>query len=76
MKALLWVGVVLLALGIVSLFVPIPHNESEGLTAGNMHVGIQVQHNERVSPIISGVLILGGIGIVVAGYRDSMRKPA
>jgi hypothetical protein len=69
MKALMIVGVLLVALGIASLFIPIPHNENEGLSAGDVHIGVQVRHDEKVSPIVSAVLILGGVGLMVAGSR-------
>jgi hypothetical protein len=69
MKALMMVGVLLVVLGIASLFVPIPHNENKGINAGDVKIGVQVRHDEKVSPIISAVLIIGGIGLMVAGSR-------
>jgi len=69
MKALMIVGVLLVVLGISSLFVPIPHNENKGINAGDVKIGVQVRHDEKVSPIISAVLIIGGIGLMVAGSR-------
>jgi len=68
-KSLLWIGVVVLVLGIASLFVPIPHSEREGIKAGNIDIGVQTHHSERVSPIISAVMIAGGIGMMIAGSR-------
>jgi hypothetical protein len=67
MKILLWMGLVLVSLGLLSLVVAIPHHEREGFSAGGVSVGVQTQHSERVSPIISGVLILAGAGMIVAG---------
>jgi hypothetical protein len=69
MKALMIVGVLLVVLGIASLFVPIPHNDNQGINAGDVHIGVQVRHDEKVSPIISAVLIVGGIGLMIAGSR-------
>jgi hypothetical protein len=69
MKPLMIVGILLLVLGIASLFVPIPHNENEGINAGDVHIGVQVRHDEKVSPIISAVLIIGGVGLMFAGAR-------
>lgn len=67
MKQLFWIGLVLIVLGLLSLVVPIPHSEREGISAGGMSMGIETRHSERVSPIISAVLILGGAGMVIAG---------
>lgn len=67
MKPLFWMGAVVLILGVGSLFVPIPRNEKEGFKAGGVSVGIQVQRNETVSPVISGVMILAGAGMMIAG---------
>jgi len=69
MKALMVVGILLVALGIASLFVPIPHNENKGINAGDVHIGVQVRREEKVSPIVSAVLIVGGIGLMIAGSR-------
>lgn len=69
MKALLGVGAVLLVLGILSLFVPIPHTENHGIKAGDVSIGVQTHDDEKVSPIVSGVLILGGVGMLIAGGR-------
>jgi hypothetical protein len=69
MKALMIVGTILVVLGIASLVVPIPHNENRGINAGDVHIGVQVRHDEKVSPIISAVLIVGGVGLMIAGSR-------
>ncbi len=69
MKLLFWAGLVVLILGIVSLFVPLPHNETEGIKAGNVSLGVQVHRQEKVSPAISIVLIGGGIGMMLIGRK-------
>ncbi|MEN6536662.1 MAG: hypothetical protein ABFD89_23605 [Bryobacteraceae bacterium] len=71
MKALFWIGLVVLILGVVSLVVPIPRNEREGFKAGGISIGVETQHSERVSPIVGAVMILGGIGTMVAGKLKS-----
>ena len=71
MKALFWIGVVVLILGVVSLVVPIPRNEREGFKVGGVSVGVETQHEEKVSPFVSAVMILGGVGTMVAGKRKS-----
>jgi hypothetical protein len=70
MKMLLYAGLLLLALGIASLVVPIPHTETEGIKIGKTNLGIQTNHSERVSPLISAVLIAGGIAFSIAGARS------
>jgi len=69
MKLIFIVGIVLVVLGIASLLVPIPHSENHGVKIGDTNVGITTTHNERVSPIISAVLIVGGLGAMVFGSR-------
>jgi hypothetical protein len=69
MKAVFWMGVVLVVLGVLSLFVPIPRNESHGAKIGDLKIGVEVHHNERVSPIASALLMLGGVGAMVAASR-------
>jgi hypothetical protein len=70
MKILLSAGLLLIVLGIVSLVVPIPHSETEGIKVGNTNLGVQTSHSERISPIISVVLIAGGIALSIAGTRS------
>jgi hypothetical protein len=67
MKALFWVGLVVIALGLASLIVPIPHNDKEGISAGDLSVGINVRHDEKVSPIVSAAMIIAGVGLMIAG---------
>ena len=67
MKALFWIGMVVLILGIVSFVVPIPHSEREGFKAGGVSVGVETRHEEKVSPYVSAVIVLAGVGAMVAG---------
>ncbi len=69
MKMLLYAGLLLIALGIASLVVPIPHTETQGIKIGDANLGVQTSHSERVSPVISVVLIVGGIALSIAGTR-------
>ena len=69
MKILLFAGLILVVLGIGSLVVPIPHTETEGIKVGKTNLGVQTSHSERVSPVISVVLIAGGIALSIAGSR-------
>lgn len=71
MKALFWIGLVVLILGIVSFVVPIPRNERQGFKAGGMSIGVETQHKEKVPPYVGVVMILGGVGLLVAGKMRS-----
>ena len=67
MKMLFGVGFVVLVLGIASFFVPFPKRENHGIKVGDSSIGVQTQHDEKLSPAISAVLILGGAGMMIAG---------
>jgi hypothetical protein len=74
MKTLLFAGLLLVVLGIASLVVPIPRSETQGIKVGDTNIGVQTSHSERVSPIISAVLIAGGIALAIAGTRSGPSK--
>jgi len=70
MKALMLVGVLLVVLGIVSFFVPVPHSEHHGVNLGDAHVGITTHDDEKVAPAISIVLVVVGAGLMIAGRKS------
>jgi hypothetical protein len=70
MKTLLYVGLILVVPGIASLVVPIPHTQTQGIKVGDANFGVQTTHSERVAPVISIVLIAGGIALSIAGARS------
>jgi len=74
MKIMLFAGLLLIVLGIASLIVPIPRSETRGIKAGDVSIGVKTSHSERVSPIISAVLIVGGVALGIAGARGGMSK--
>jgi hypothetical protein len=69
-KALLLVGVLLVVLGILSFFVPVPQYEHHGVNLGDTHVGITTQHDEKVPPAVSIVLVVVGAGLMIAGRKS------
>jgi hypothetical protein len=69
MKALFALGLVLLILGVASLFVPIPQKERAGVEVGGVSLGVETTTREKVSPIVSGALIVAGAGMMIAGGR-------
>ena len=69
MKALFFIGLAVLILGIVSLVVPIPHSERGGISVCGVSLGVETRHEEKIHPALSAVLILGGFGAMAAGKR-------
>jgi hypothetical protein len=58
---------VVLLLRFVSCVVPNPRNDRTGFKAGGLSVGVETQHEGKVSPFVSAVMILSGAGMMVAG---------
>ena len=71
MRTLMAVGLVLVILGLVLLFVPIPHRVRHGVQAGPISLGVETTERERVHPGVSAVLIAGGVVLMVAGSRKT-----
>ena len=70
MKTLMMVGLIVLLLGILSFFVPVPHSEHHGVRMGDAHVGITTHHENMVPPAVSVVLIVVGAGLMIAGRKS------
>ena len=69
MKALFVVGLIIVVLGILSFFVPVPHTEHRGLDAGDIHVGVNTHHDDMLRPYVGvGLIVVGGV-LMVAGGR-------
>jgi len=71
MKALFALGLIVLVLGVASLFVPIPQKDRAGIEVAGVSLGTETSHREKVSPIVSGVMILAGAALIIAGQRKS-----
>ena len=69
MKTLFWIGLVFVALGIASLLVPVPRTETRSIKTGDVNIGIQTKHDEKVSPWVSAIVIVGGISMMLVGSR-------
>ena len=69
MKALMVIGIIIVALGIASFFVPVPHTEHHGVDAGDFHVGVNTHHDEMLPPYVGVGLIVVGGGLLIAGGR-------
>jgi ABC-type enterochelin transport system permease subunit len=71
MRALLILGILLIVLGIVSLFVGIPHQQSSGLEVGGAKIGVQTRTSERIPLPASIAIIVGGVVLAAVGGRSS-----
>ncbi len=69
MRALLIVGIVLVVIGIASLFVSVPHRETHGVQIGGAEVGVQTRSSERIPLPASIAIIIGGIVLAAVGGR-------
>jgi hypothetical protein len=65
MKALFVGGLLVFIFGLVSLFVTFPQKERHRMNAGGLSVGIETQHNEKLPPAVSAVLIVVGAGMMI-----------
>jgi hypothetical protein len=65
-KSLFGIGLVVLILGILSFFVPVPHSEHHGVSAGDVHLGVTTEHSDRVPYVLSIVVVVVGAGMMVA----------
>jgi hypothetical protein len=70
MRALAMAGVVVLILGVISFFVPLPHAEHHGVSIGDAHIGVTTEHDEKVPPALSAVLLIAGVGLIIAGRKS------
>jgi hypothetical protein len=72
MKNLFYVGIVCVALGLLSLFVSVPHAERLASDDGAIIVQSSQNSQRAISPYVTAVLLAGGLAMMVAGCR--MRK--
>jgi hypothetical protein len=69
MKGLFVVGIIVLVLGIISFFVPVPHSERHGVDAGDVHLGVTTHHDTLLPPVASVGVIVVGAGLMFAGRK-------
>jgi hypothetical protein len=67
MKALFSIGLVVMVLGILSFFVPLPHSEHHGADLGDVHVGVTTKHESLLPVGASVALVVVGAGMMLAG---------
>ena len=69
MKILFAIGLIVLVLGILSFFIPVPHTEHHGLDAGDIHVGVDTKRSDLLPPAASIALVVVGAGLMISGRK-------
>lgn len=69
MKPLAILGIVLLVLGILAFVVPVPISKTHELKAADASVSVTTHHDEKLSPIASGLMCAAGVVLLLAGSR-------
>lgn len=69
MKALLWAGLGVFALGVVSPGAPALRDGRDVVKGVGRPGGGEVPHSELVPPLAGGVMILAGAGLMFAGKK-------
>ena len=69
MRRLFIVGIIVLILGVASLFIAIPVKEKHGIKAGPVSVGVETTDYQKVPPAVSIVFIAAGVVLLIAGAR-------
>ena len=69
MKPLIWIGLIVLILGIASLVVPIPHSERHGIKLGDVSLGVVTQDDSRIPVSVSIVMIVGALAVMAFGSQ-------
>lgn len=71
MRILAVVGIIILVLGILSFVFPVPHNEKHGVNLGDASLSVTTHHDEKLSPVVGGVLCAIGAVLLIAGMRKA-----
>jgi uncharacterized membrane protein HdeD (DUF308 family) len=71
MRSLAVIGICLLILGILSFFVPVPHNEKHGVNLGDASLSVTTHTQQMLPPAVGGVLCAVGAVLLIAGLRKS-----
>jgi uncharacterized membrane protein len=71
MKAVVLVGILLVALGVLSFLVPVPYREEHSVKIGDARFGVQTEHSEKLPPVVGVVLVAAGAVVLAFGSRRS-----
>ena len=65
-KATFWIGLAILAMGLVSLWVSFPSTERQGVSVAGLSLAVETRQNTKLAPLLSAVMILAGAGMLIA----------
>lgn len=71
MRILAVVGIILLVLGILSFVFPVPHSEKHGVKLGDASLSVTTHDDEKLSPVVGGILCAVGAVLMIAGMRKT-----
>ena len=71
MRMLIWIGVFVLGLGILSFVVPVPMSHSRSAKLAGASISITTHDTEMLPPAVSGLLCAAGVVLLIAGSRRS-----
>jgi hypothetical protein len=71
MRLLTWIGIAALLLGILAFVVPVPVNHSHGAKVGDASISITTHDQEKLPPVVGGVLCAAGVVLLIVGARKA-----
>jgi hypothetical protein len=71
MRTLGMIGIILLVLGVISFFVPVPTSKTHGAKVGDASISVTTHHDEKLPPAVGGILCAAGVVLLIAGSRKA-----
>jgi hypothetical protein len=71
MRTLGMIGIILLVLGVISFFVPVPTSNTHGAKVGDASISVTTHHDEKLPPAVGGILCAAGVVLLIAGSRKA-----
>ena len=70
MRSLMLIGILVLVLGVIAFFVPVPQSETHGAKIGDTTIGVTTHSTKKLPPAVGGVLCVVGAVMAIAGARQ------
>ncbi|MGB8888417.1 MAG: hypothetical protein WCC87_16940 [Candidatus Korobacteraceae bacterium] len=71
MRTLGVIGIILLVIGVISFFVPVPTSKTRGAKVGDTSISVTTHHDQKLPPAVGVILCGAGVILFVAGSRKS-----